>query len=185
MADLWCGGATEVLASRDLGGERIRPWTAVLRGRYYEQSWRWDSFGSPAQGSVIGNSEGCIDWGDPTTSTCPSTAAESCVGCADAHPPDLSINSSTGIVTFDTTNKSGLYWTGVVSESRSAMGAVVATSHIQYIINVGASGSLNQAPVCDSPPTPADGTVFTINPGETVSFTMQASDPDRANTSRS
>ena len=256
-----------------------------------EQSWRWSAFNSPAQGSVISNSEGCIDWGD-VSSTCPdylvefvnaaedymriqalapgsqtdlnvphdyvdpsgaftirtsscctistlqnandsswnilaavnlagddesavstipaivtlapgglrqftvpaadtggetlffrlSTEAESCGGCVAPHPQDLSIDSTSGQVTFNTTDKSGLYWTGVVIESRNAAGAVVATSHIQYIINVGAGGSLNQAPVWDSPPTPADGTVFTISPGDTLNFTVQSSDSNVGDT---
>jgi hypothetical protein len=109
-----------------------------------------------------------------------STAEESCAGCADPHPPGISINSSTGQVTLDTTGLDGLNWTGVVIESRNAQGQVVATSHIQYIIKV-ATGA-NQPPVWDSPPTPADGTVFTVAPGESVNFTMQASDPDAGDT---
>jgi hypothetical protein len=257
----------------------------------YEQSWRWSAFGQPAQGSVIANSEGCIDWGDGTAATCPqylvefvnasedymrvqalapgsttdtnvphdyadpagtftistgscctistlnnandaswnilatvnlagddesavstipaivtlapggvrtfnvpandaggetlffrlSDADESCVGCSDPHPPGISINSSTGQVTLDTTGLDGLNWTGVVIESRNAQGQVVATSHIQYIIRVAATGG-NQPPVWDSPPTPADGAVFTVAPGESVNFTMQASDPDSGDT---
>lgn len=106
-----------------------------------------------------------------------SDANESCAGCATPHPPGLTIDPNSGQVTFDTTDKSGLYWTGVVIESRNAAGAVVATSHIQYIIRVGTGGSSTQAPVWTAP-TPADGSVFTVSPGGTVAFTLRASDPD-------
>jgi hypothetical protein len=108
-----------------------------------------------------------------------STAQESCVGCADPHPPDISINSNTGRVTLDTTGLDGLNWTGVVIESRNAQGQTVATSHIQYIIRVG--GTQTQPPVWD-PPTPPDSTVFTVTPGQSVDFRLQASDPDAEDT---
>jgi hypothetical protein len=65
-----------------------------------------------------------------------------------------------------------------VIESRNAQGRVVATTRIQFIINVGAGGSANQPPVWDSPPTPADATEFTVTPGNTLNCTLQASDPD-------
>jgi hypothetical protein len=118
------------------------------------------------------------DGGGETLSFRLTDANESCAGCADPQPPGISVNSSTGEVTVDTTGLDGLNWTGVVIESRNLLNQVVATTHIQYIISIGAGGPQNQSPVWDSPPTPADGTVFTVAPGDTVNFTLQASDPD-------
>jgi len=69
----------------------------------------------------------------------------------------------------------------VVIESRNSSGDVLSTSHIQYIINVTAGGQQNQAPAWESP-TPADGTVYEINPGQSVNLSLMVADPDTGDT---
>lgn len=114
-----------------------------------------------------------------------TTPAESCGNCTsppqDPHPPGLAINSTTGQVSWDTTGRAGLWYSGVVVEARDALGAVVSTTQVNYIISVGGSGG-NQQPTWDNPPTPADGSEFTLVPGQTCNLSLQARDPDSANT---
>lgn len=120
-----------------------------------------------------------IDSGGETKRFRLTNAAESCFGCGDPQPPGLTIDPNTGQVSWDTTGRAnglGLWWTGAVIESLVG-GNVVSTTQIQYIIRVGGQAN-NQSPAWDDAVTPADGTVFTVQPGQTVSFNMKADDPD-------
>ena len=124
-----------------------------------------------------------IDSGGETKRFRLSNALESCFGCATPQPPGLTINSTTGQVSWDTTGRAnglGLWWTGVVVESLVG-GNVVSSTQIQYIIRVGGQSS-NQSPTWDDAVTPADGTVFTVFPGQTVTFNLKADDPDAGDT---
>jgi hypothetical protein len=120
-----------------------------------------------------------IDAGGETRRFRLSDANESCFGCGAPQPPGLTINPTTGQVTWDTTGRAnglGLWWTGVVVESLVGT-TVVSTTQIQYIIRVGGQGA-NASPVWDDAVTPADGTVFTAQPGQTITFNLRATDPD-------
>jgi len=124
-----------------------------------------------------------IDSGGETRRFRLSNAQESCFGCFDPHPPGLTINSTTGQVSWDTTGRAnglGLWWTGAVIESLVGS-TVVSTTHIQYIIRVGGQGA-NASPTWDDTVTPADGTVFTAQPGQTITFNLKANDPDTGDT---
>lgn len=98
-----------------------------------------------------------------------------------SNPPDFTINPSTGVASFDTTGKApGLYHAAVVIEALNAAGDVVSATLTSFLIRVG-SGTGNQAPVYVSP-TPADGSDFTVAPGEALSIPLQATDPDAGDT---
>jgi hypothetical protein len=116
-----------------------------------------------------------IDSGGETKRFRLTTAQESCFGCADPHPPGLTIDSNTGQVSWDTTGRTGLWWTGVVVESLIG-GNVASSTQIDYIIRIGGAG--NDPPVWDDSVTPADGTVFSADPGETITFQLKATDPN-------
>jgi hypothetical protein len=90
-------------------------------------------------------------------------------------PDGLSINGSTGQMTFNTVGKSigELYSTQVmITDGRAEV-------PLDFIIRI--SGVVGTPPFFVYPPTPPDGTVFTVNAGQTSSFTLQAADNDAGN----
>lgn len=108
-----------------------------------------------------------------------ATNAES-LGFA-TNPPDYSINSSTGLVTFVTTGKTqGLYHSSVVIEALNGAGAVVSATQTTFLVRIG-QGVANQPPQYVAP-TPADGTIYTVAPGDNLSIALRASDPDAGDT---
>lgn len=110
-----------------------------------------------------------------------ATSSEACGGCAQPNPPGLSIDASTGIVSWDTTGvATGLWYTSVVIEAVNAAGVVVSSSQVVYLIQV-APGGGNQAPYWNEPPTPANLSPYTVAPGSTLALNLQASDPDSGN----
>ncbi|MGH2763817.1 MAG: putative Ig domain-containing protein, partial [Thermoleophilaceae bacterium] len=123
-----------------------------------------------------------VDSGGETRRWRLSTAAESCGGCEDPHPPGLAINPNTGRVTWDTTNQpTGLWYTSVTVEALNMLNNIVSTTQVNYLVRVGARGA-NQAPDWVSPPTPPDGSVFVVPPGSPVTIDLQAVDPDASDT---
>jgi len=107
-----------------------------------------------------------------------ATDAES--GGSQVNPPDYSINSTTGLVTFNTTGKAqGLYHSSIVIEALSG-GNVVSATQTTFLIRVGQQ-TANGPPVYTAP-TPADGTQFTVAPGSNLSVALRASDPDAGDT---
>ena len=103
-------------------------------------------------------------------------------GGAQVNPPGLSINSANGQVSWNTTGVAqGLWHATVVIEARSG-GNVVSATHTTFLINVGQGGQNNQPPAFVTPPSPADGTEFTVAPGSNLSFNLQANDPDAGDT---
>ena len=109
-----------------------------------------------------------------------SDALESCAEeCEQPQPPGLTVDPTSGVVTWDTTNRDGLWWTGVVIEALSGS-TVVSSTQIQYIIRVGSTAG--GSPPSWNSPTPADGSTFDVLPGQTVTFSLAASDPDSEDT---
>ncbi|MCH7760913.1 hypothetical protein IIA15_05855, partial [candidate division TA06 bacterium] len=91
------------------------------------------------------------------------------------HPPNLTINSSTGVVTWDNigldiTN----HWTTQVAVEDLDPGEVVKSKGVVDFLLAIVPGD---PPICRSP-TPADGAAFTLNAGSSLNFTVKASDPD-------
>jgi hypothetical protein len=104
--------------------------------------------------------------GDPLTYRL-ATAAE-----MPHNPPGLSINSTSGIVTFNTVGKiiGDLYAAQlIVTDSK---GASVPADFIIKIVKI------STPPFFDYTVTPADGKVYQINPGQPVSFPVVARDID-------
>ncbi len=95
-----------------------------------------------------------------------ATPAESNV----TQPPDLSVDSRSGTVTWPTDGKRFGLWltTVVVSDGR---GAETQTS---FLIDLG--GTAAAAPYWEDP-TPTDRTVFDVRRGETETFVLRAADP--------
>ena len=87
-------------------------------------------------------------------------------------PTGLTVGSSTGEVSWNTTGSSlGLYSTQLTIEDGKT------SVPVDFFIQV-TQQTTNNSPVFDVPPTPEYGTTYTVNPGELVGFTVQASDSD-------
>jgi lysophospholipase L1-like esterase len=104
-----------------------------------------------------------------------ATQAESQI----TQPSDLSIDSRTGVMTWNTTGKPNGLWitTVIVSDGvapRSASSA--AEAQVTFLLNLGANGGL--APSWISPPTPPDRETFDVEVGSTTELSLQASDPE-------
>jgi hypothetical protein len=86
-------------------------------------------------------------------------------------PAGLSVNSSTGLVTFNTTNAS-------INQLYSAViivGDGKTSISVDFIIKV---TQQSIPPVFDYLVTPASGTVFQVSPGQAVNFNLRATDSD-------
>jgi|GEM_PF-6711751 len=103
-----------------------------------------------------------------------STSAEA--GPGFVQPTGLSINGATGQMTFNTVGKSigQLYTTQIMISD----GTIEVP--LDFIIRI--SGVVGTPPYFVYPPTPPNGTVFTVNAGQTSTFTLQAADNDAGNT---
>jgi len=99
------------------------------------------------------------------------------------HPPGLSVNASTGVVSWDTTELTlGLYTTQIIIESRDRTNNLLKTSvAIDFILNL-TNAQLGNAPQFVRPPTPAHDSTITTPPGQAVTFTLQAQDSDVGST---
>jgi len=88
--------------------------------------------------------------------------------------------SPEGLVSWDTTGFTlGLYSTSVrIEESR--FGNIIGFGMVDFLIDL--IQIVGDPPVFDVPPSPESGTVFNINPGDTVTFTIQCSDPNKEDT---
>ncbi|WP_460548072.1 hypothetical protein, partial [Hymenobacter daeguensis] len=107
--------------------------------------------------------------GNPLTYTAATNADLGSVGFTNA--PGLVV-SPTGVVTFSTVGKSvGQLYNAVVKVSDGTTSIIL--DHIIQISNVAS----NAAPVFTAP-TPANGTVYTINPGQLLTFSVRATDAD-------
>lgn len=106
-----------------------------------------------------------------------ATAAEACGACTDPQPTGLTIAPTTGVVSWNTTGKTaGLYFSSVIIEALNSGGTVVSSTQATYIIRV-STRTNNTAPDWSSP-TPASGSTYTVDPGQTVALTFKATDPD-------
>ena len=91
-------------------------------------------------------------------------------------PSGLTINGSTGAVSWNTTSASLGYYSTQVT-----IGDGKGSIPVDFFIQV-TQQTTNNAPKFDVPPTPSDGTAYTVKPGEEVKFTVQASDQDSGDT---
>jgi hypothetical protein len=101
-----------------------------------------------------------------------ATAAEAAGGFYN-HPAGLSVNSSTGVVSFSTVGKTvgQLYTTQIIIQDGTSSIALDFIIKIVQAVN-------NTPPVFDYGVTPANGHVFTVNAGTPLSFTVKANDAD-------
>ncbi len=101
-------------------------------------------------------------------------------------PNAATVDPATGLYRWDTTganlNLTGdsYYSTQVTIESRNATGGVVSKVAVDFFIRL-LDTTNNQPPVFDGP-TPADGTTYNVAAGSLVSFAIQATDPNLADT---
>jgi hypothetical protein len=114
---------------------------------------------------------------DPNSSTLAfrfATSAEA--GPGFTQPAGLAVNGATGQMTFNTVGKviGQLYTTQVMISD----GAIEVP--LDFIIRI--SSVVGTPPYFVYPPTPANGTVFTVNAGQTSTFNLQAADNDAGNT---
>jgi hypothetical protein len=116
-----------------------------------------------------------------------STSAEaSAFGFTQPGPPhatNAAAVSSTGLYTWDTTGATlapaggnTLYSTQVTVEDRTAAGALKSKVAVDFLIQL--VPEVGDPPVFDTPPTPACGSTQSIGVGGTLTFVVQASDPD-------
>jgi Ca2+-binding RTX toxin-like protein len=95
------------------------------------------------------------------------------------------IDATTGQYSWDTTgaseNPSGdSFFSTQVTVENVVNNVVVSRIAVDFFIRLG-TGSNNQAPVFVSP-TPADGTTYNVNVGQTVTFDTKATDADSGDT---
>lgn len=92
-------------------------------------------------------------------------------------PSNFSVNSSTGVATFNTNNLStgSLYSAVVVVEDRDGSNNVKSKTMVDFIIKI-----TNQStpPAYDYSVTPSNGYTFQTSPGQKVTFDIKASDSD-------
>ena len=90
-------------------------------------------------------------------------------------PSGLTVGSSTGAVSWNTTSASLGYYSAQVTIGDGKTSIPVDFYKVTQ-------QTTNNAPKFDVPPTPATGTTYTVNPGEEIKFTVQASDQDSGDT---
>ena len=92
------------------------------------------------------------------------------------NPSGLSINSSTGVATFNTVGKAvNQLWNGAFALT-DASGSITL---VDFLIKIVAA---NTPPIFDYSITPADNFVYSINPGQTLTFSVKALDVDAGST---
>ncbi|RIJ42710.1 Ig-like domain-containing protein [Pontibacter oryzae] len=88
------------------------------------------------------------------------------------HPSGITVNSATGLVTFNTSDKNTgeLYNTAIVVEDNKG-----ATSMVDFIIKITEPST---PPAFDYAVTPSAGTIYKVAPGQQVQFNIKATDSD-------
>ena len=112
--------------------------------------------------------------GDPDGNTLTYSVATSADlgSVAFTNAPGLSVNSTTGVVTFSTVGKPiNNVYNAVIKVSDGTTSIIV--DHLIQIV-----GQTSAAPVFVYPPTPTNGQVFTVSPGTPVTFVVRATDPN-------
>jgi hypothetical protein len=122
-----------------------------------------------------------VDNGGETLRWRLTNGTEACGGCSDPQPPGLSINANTGQVSWDTTGREGLWYSGAVIEALNSGGTPISSTMVVFIIRVADGASQNDAPVWEAP-TPPDGSSFDVAPGDTLNISLKASDPNAGDT---
>jgi hypothetical protein len=101
-------------------------------------------------------------------------------------PNAATINSTSGVYTWDThgatlnTTGDTFYSTQIMIENLDSQGQVITKTPVDFFIRL--IPQTNNPPRFNYPPTPPDGTTFTIAAGNTIAFTVQADDADLGDT---
>lgn len=135
---------------------------------------------------VLDTVEGIITLAPPTFPTCLSSPASAFLGSsvtveANNLPPNSPVEVLIGAnrVATGSTNSAGraiLIFT--VPENIRTGTRVVSVHAIETAVAASCVLQLAAIPIFDSPPTPADRSAFTVNAGQPLAFTVQASDQD-------
>jgi hypothetical protein len=96
-------------------------------------------------------------------------------------PPGMSINSTTGEITWATAGRTlGLYGVQVIIESRTAAGVVKSKAAVDFLANLAAGTPSGSAPVFSNT-TLLCGQTLDVAAGKAISFTVRAQDVDAGN----
>jgi len=94
-----------------------------------------------------------------------------------SQPADMSINPTSGVVSWSTDGKPlGLWWSNVTVEELNPDGSRKGLVQVDYLINLVAQAPDNNPPLFTAPAF-CGGSV-TVAPGNALSFPLQAQDPD-------
>jgi hypothetical protein len=105
-------------------------------------------------------------------------------------PNSATVDPATGLYQWDTRGANApdrgagwntVYSTQVALESLDSNGNPVAKSVVDFLIHL-TDVALNAPPEFDVPPSPADGSAFTVHSGQNLTVQVQASDPDEDDT---
>ncbi len=104
-----------------------------------------------------------------------ATAAEAAgTGNPYVQPAGLSVNTSSGLVTFSTVGKT----VGDLYTSQVIINNGVTEIAVDFIIRIVPNPPPSTPPYFVYPPTPPDGTTFNVNVGSPLSFDVKAQDDD-------
>ncbi len=98
-------------------------------------------------------------------------------GATYVQPPGLTIDSNTGIVNIPPGLTNGLWNAHFIIEEYDVAGAKVGQSALEFTFEVAAPLPGN-SPRFFSAPTPADGVIINVRPGQRLNFTVFTSDTD-------
>lgn len=92
--------------------------------------------------------------------------------------PGLSVNATTGVVTWSTVGTSiGQLWTQQIVIEERRGGLLIGQSAVDFIIRI--VGAVGNAPTCQFTP---NQTAYTVGAGSPISFTVTGTDPDPGDT---
>lgn len=135
----------------------------------------------PVINMVVGQSAAtytipAVDPDNSTLSFALATTTQVGGGTTFTNPTNLSVNSSTGVVTFNTV---GLTVGTLHSAAVAVTDASGSTTIVDFLINIVAS---NTPPTFDYSVTPTNNSTINVSPGGTVSFGVKASCTDIGST---
>ena len=95
-------------------------------------------------------------------------------------PPGVTVDPNTGLFTIAAGLPPGLYSTHVIIEEYDLADTLIGCVGLDFIFEV-LTNVTTQPPRFRIPPTPAQGTTLVASPGQRISFTISAIDPDGDN----